>query len=268
MRAVANTAPSRRFTSRLGRVTPSVIACLAVVAGLLITAPTASAAGFSSTGVIFDSITGNTPTGSVTANATNWKAAQFITPDADANIKLVSVVLNLASNPLGTSFEVAIYDARADGSEPKDRVGQTLLAPQTIVIGNNTFTPGNSFPELDKSKEYWVVVKGGSSSVLWSTAGATGVISPASQSAALIATRLNNGEWNSSPAAGNPFMMTVNPVAVPEPSTWAMGLAGLGFAAVKALRRRRQGCPEPSGSAPLLALPPATGGVQPGPAGG
>ena len=159
MRAVANTAPSRRFTSRLGRVTPSVIACLAVVAGLLITAPTASAAGFSSTGVIFDSITGNTPTGSVTANATNWKAAQFITPDADANIKLVSVVLNLASNPLGTSFEVAIYDARADGSEPKDRVGQALLAPQTIVIGNNTFTPGNSFPELDKSKEYWVVVR-------------------------------------------------------------------------------------------------------------
>jgi len=220
----------------------SVIVCLAIVGGLLITAPTASAEGYSSTSVIFDSITGNTPTGSVTANATNWKAAQFITPDADDKIKLASVVLNLASNPLGTSFEVAIYDAAGGGSRPNNKVGQALLAPQTIVIGNNTFTPGNSFPELNKSKEYWVVVKGGSSNVLWSTAGATGVISPASQSAALIATRLNNGEWSSSPAAGNPYMMTVNPVAVPEPSTWAMGLAGLGFAAVKALsRRRRQG---------------------------
>ena len=245
MRAVANTAHSRCFTSRLGRVTLSVMVCLAVVGGLLITAPTVSAGGYSSTSVIFDSITGNTPTGSVTANATNWKAAQFITPDADDKIVLASVVLNLASNPLGTSFEVAIYDAAGGGSRPNNKVGQALLAPQTIVIGNNTFTPGNSFPELNKSKEYWVVVKGGSSNVLWSTAGATGVISPASQSAALIATRLNNGEWSSSPAAGNPYMMTVAsgnavPVAVPEPSTWAMGLAGLGFAAVKALRRRRR----------------------------
>ncbi len=93
-----------------------------------------------------------------------------------------------------------------------------------------------------------MVVKGGSSSVLWSTAGASGVISPSSQSDALIATRLNNGDWSSSPAAGNPYMMTVNALnandakvnAVPEPSTWAMGLAGLGFAGVKALRRRRR----------------------------
>lgn len=208
------------------------------------TAPTATAAGVSSTDVIFDSITGNTPTGSVTANATNWKAAQFLTPEAGDNITLASVVLNLASNPLGTSFEVAIYDARRDGSEPKDRVGQALLAPQTIVIGNNTFTPGPSFPKLDTSKEYWVVVKGGSSNVLWSTAGPSGVISPSSQTDALTATRLNNGDWNSTEAFRNPFMMTVSsdaaPVPVPEPSTWAMGLAGLGFAGVSALRRRRR----------------------------
>jgi len=210
---------------------------LALVAG---SASTATAGGFSSTEVLFDSITGNTPTGSVTANATNWKAAQFITPDADDKITLASVVLNLASNPLGTSFEVAIYDARRGGSEPNNKIGQSLLAPQTIVVGNNKFTPGPSFPELDKSKEYWVVVKGGSSDVLWSTAGASGVISPSSQSGALIATRLNNGDWNPSPAAGNPYLMTVNAIAVPEPSTWAMGLAGLGFAGVTALRRRRR----------------------------
>ena len=204
------------------------------------TAPTATAGGLSSTDVIFDSITGNTPTSSVTATSTNWKAAQFITPDAGDSISLASVVLNLASNPLGTAFEVAIYDSRRDGSEPKDRVGQALLAPQTIVIGNNTFTPGPSFPKLDTSKEYWVVVKGGSSEILWSTAGPSGVISPSSQTDALTATRLNNGDWNSSPASSNPYMMTVNAVAVPEPSTWAMGLAGLAFAGVSALRRRRR----------------------------
>jgi hypothetical protein len=210
---------------------------VALVAG---SAQTATAAGFSSTEVIFDTITGNTPTGSVTATSTNWQAAQFLTPEAGDDIALASVVLNLASNPLGTSFEVAIYDARRDGSEPKDRVGQVLLAPQTIVIGNNTFTPGPSFPKLDTSKEYWVVVKGGSSDVLWSTAGPTGVISPSSQTDALTATRRNNGDWDSTEAFRNPYMMTVNAVAVPEPSTWAMGLAGLAFAGVSALRRRRR----------------------------
>jgi len=214
---------------------------LALAAG---TAPTATAAGYSSTEVVFDTITGNTPTDSVTATSTNWQAAQFLTPEAGDDITLASVVLNLASNPLGTSFEVAIYDARRDGSEPKDRVGQALLAPQTIVIGNNTFTPGPSFPKLDTSKEYWVVVKGGSSNVLWSTAGPSGVISPSSQTDVLTATRRNNGEWNSTEAFENPSMVTVNavadPVPVPEPSTWAMGLAGLAFAGVSALRRRRR----------------------------
>jgi hypothetical protein len=84
---------------------------LALVAG---SAQTATAAGYSSTEVIFDTITGNTPTGSVTATSTNWQAAQFLTPEEGNNITLASVVLNLASNPLGTSFEVAIYDARGD----------------------------------------------------------------------------------------------------------------------------------------------------------
>jgi len=233
----------RLATSRFIRVRSLGAAALVGALGLALAAgsgQTATAAGYASTEVIFDTITGNTPTGSVTANATNWKAAQFLTPDADDKITLASVVLNLASNPLGTSFEVAIYDARRGGSEPKNKIGQSLLAPQTIVIGNNTFTPGPSFPELDKSKEYWVVVKGGSSDILWSTAGPTGVISPSSQSDALTATRLNNGDWNSTEAFRNPYMMTVNAVAVPEPSTWAMGLAGLAFAGVSALRRRRR----------------------------
>ena len=247
MRAVANTVSSRRCPRRSSRVYLRAIAWLAVAGCLLITASTATAGGFSSTDVIFDSITGNTPTGSVSATATNWRAAQFITPDADDKITLASVVLNLATNPLGTSFEVAIYDSRRGGSEPNNRIGTALLAPQTIVVGNNTFTPNSSFPELDTSKEYWVVVKGLTSNVSWSTAGASGVISPASQTSALTGVRQNNGDWSTSPAASNPSMMTVNavaaPVPVPEPSTWAMGLAALGFAGVTALRRRcrRQG---------------------------
>ena len=231
--------PTRRLIHirSLGAAALVGILAVALAAG---TAPTATAAGVSSTDVIFDSITGNTPTGSVSASGSTWQAAQFILPASVYDFRLKSVVVNLANNPLGTSFQVDIYDSRRTGSEPNNKVA-TLLAPQTIVVGNNTFTPSGTFPLLSPTEEaYWVVVRGQTSAVSWSTAGATGVISPASQSANLTATRLNNGDWNSSPAASNPYMMTVNAVPVPEPSTWAMGLAGLAFAGVSALRRRRR----------------------------
>ena len=231
--------PTRRLIHirSLGAAALVGILAVALAAG---TASTATAAGVSSTGVIFDSITGNTPTGSVSASGSTWQAAQFILPASVYDFRLRSVVVNLANNPLGTSFQVDIYDARRTGSEPNNKVA-TLLAPQTIVVGNNTFTPSGTFPLLSPTEQaYWVVVRGQTSAVSWSTAGATGVISPASQSANLTAVRLNNGDWNSSPASSNPDMMTVNAVAVPEPSTWAMGLAGLGFAGVSALRRRRR----------------------------
>ena len=231
--------PTRRLIHirSLGAAALVGILAVALAAG---TASTATAAGVSSTGVIFDSITGNTPTGSVSASGSTWQAAQFILPASVYDFRLRSVVVNLANNPLGTSFQVDIYDSRRTGSEPNNKVA-TLLAPQTIVVGNNTFTPSGTFPLLSPTEEaYWVVVRGQTSAVSWSTAGATGVISPASQSANLTAVRLNNGDWNSSPAASNPYMMTVNAVPVPEPSTWAMGLAGLGFAGVSALRRRRR----------------------------
>ena len=199
--------------------------------------PTASGGGLSGSEVVFDSITGNTPTGSVSASGSTWQAAQFILPTSVYDFRLRSVVLNFANNPLGTSFQVDIYDAKRTGSEPNNKVGPTLLPPTTVVVGNNTFTPDGSFPLLSPTEEYFVVVKGVSSAVSWSTAGPTGVITPASQTSNYTAVRVG-GDWVPSNASANPYMMTVNAVPVPEPSTWAMGLAGLGFAGVTALRRR------------------------------
>ena len=196
--------------------------------------------------VIFDSITGNTATGSTTATVNGWKAAQFILPAASGNnnkFGLGSVVLNLANNPLATDFSVEIYDSTASGtSKPNSRIGQ-LVATQPIVVGNNEFFTTNSFPTLNAASSYWVVLKGGASSPQWGTAGNSGIISPVSQQGTSTALTTNGGtSWLSNPAANNPSMMTVTAVAVPEPSTWAMGLAGLGFAGFKVLgRRRRQG---------------------------
>ena len=150
--------PTRRLIHirSLGAAALVGILAVALAAG---TASTATAAGVSSTGVIFDSITGNTPTGSVSASGSTWQAAQFILPASVYDFRLRSVVVNLANNPLGTSFQVDIYDARRTGSEPNNKVA-TLLAPQTIVVGNNTFTPSGTFPLLSPTEEaYWVVVR-------------------------------------------------------------------------------------------------------------
>ena len=191
---------------------------------------------------IFDS-TSNTPTGSVSATVNGWKAAQFVLPAASGgNTKygLGSVVLTLANNPLSTDFAVDIYDSTSGTAKPKSQVAR-LVNPQTVVVGNNTFTPGLSFPELDAGKSYWVVLKGGFDNPSWSTAGNTGVISPVSQQGMKTASTTDAGaNWSTANASSNPSMMRVNAVAVPEPSTWAMGLAGLAFAGVTVLRRRRR----------------------------
>ena len=67
----------------------------------------------------------------------------------------------------------------------------------------------------------------------WCTAGNSGVISPVSQQSMKTASTTDaSSNWTTAAASSNPSMMTVNAVAVPEPSTWAMGLAclaSLGF---------------------------------------
>jgi len=208
------------------------------LAGLLIASASPVAAA-----PVYDSITGNTPTGSVSATLLSWKAAQFVLPAASGSGKygFGSVVLKLANSPLGTDFAVDIYDSTSSGTaKPHNQVGR-LVNPQTTVVGNNTFTPGLFFPELDAGKSYWVVLKGGFDNPAWSTAGNSGVINPSFQQGTSTALTTNAGStWITSPAASNPYMMQVNAIAVPEPSTWAMGLAGLGFAGVTALRRRRR----------------------------
>lgn len=204
----------------------------------------ALAAGKASATPVFDSITGNTATGSVTAGVNSWQAAQFSLPAASYSgekYALGSVVLNLANSALGTDFAIDIYDSTSGSSpKPKNQVGR-LVGPQNVVIGNNSFTPGLLFPELAPGNSYWVVAKGFYTFPQWNTAGNTGVISPVSQQSMHTASTANAGSnWTTANASANPYMMTVNAVAVPEPSTWAMGLVGVAFAGVSALRRRRR----------------------------
>jgi hypothetical protein len=181
--------------------------------------------------VLYDSITTNTADGSNTADVTNWLADQFVT-DAET-YDLTSVVLKLANTPLG-SIEVDLYSNNPVGNVPGSVIG-TFTNPGSLAAGDLTFTP--AIPQqLLPNTSYWVVLKNSGS---WNYTNGLATGPGASQR---WADGSNSGAiWNAS--NGGPYMMTVNatPVAVPEPSTWAMGLAGLGFAGVTALRKRRQG---------------------------
>ena len=179
--------------------------------------------------VLYDSITANTADGSNTADATNWLADQFMT-DAET-YDLTSVVLKLASTPLGT-IEVDLYSNNPTGNVPGSVIGG-FSNPGSLAAGDLTFTP--AIPQqLLPNTSYWVVLKNSGS---WNYTNGSATGPGASQR---WADGLSSGAiWNAS--TGGPYLMTVNatPVAVPEPSTWAMGLAGLAFAGVKVLRRRR-----------------------------
>lgn len=180
--------------------------------------------------VLYDSITANTADGSNTADVTNWLANEFKT-DAET-YDLTSVVLKLASTPLGT-IEVDLYSNNPVGNVPGSVIGG-FSNPGSLAAGDLTFTPATS-QQLLPNTSYWVVLK---NSGTWNYTNGLATGPGASQR---WADGSNSGAiWSAS--TGGPYLMTVNatPVAVPEPSTWAMGLAGVAFAGVKVLRRRRR----------------------------
>ncbi len=181
---------------------------------------------------LYDSINGSTASDSDSANNSTWLANQFNTDSA--SYELNSVVLDFSAAPLGT-IAVSIYSDNS--GEPGSNLG-TLTNPGSVAAGSNTFT-ASGIPTLASASSFWVVLRGvGASTANWlyTSDTPTGFGSSMNTNASG-----NAGASWAGLTSTSPYMMTVNatPVAVPEPSTWAMGLAGLAFAGVKVLRRRR-----------------------------
>ena len=182
---------------------------------------------------LYDSINGSSADGSDPASNATWLANQFNTDVA--TYQLDSVVLDFVTAPLGT-IAVDIY-SDVSGT-PTSNLG-TLTNPLVFSNGSNTFT-ASGILSLEASKSFWVVLRGVGSSIVdwnWTTNTPAGIGTSTNTNFSTTA----GASW-AGISSGTPYMMTVNatPVAVPEPSTWAMGLAGVGFAGVTALRRRRR----------------------------
>lgn len=207
---------------------------LAAVAILSVAASATHAAPVLQT--VYDSVTGNTPTLSATVSTTSWAAGKFTFPTLTDGYQLAAVKVQLSGVPAG-SVELSVWSDNSAAGTPNAQLF-TLTSPASLAAGLNTFTSTRSLPA--GGTPYWIVMKGlaGSPNGFAAWDRTTGSVSgPGASTDMATYTTFGGGQWNPQ-ASGEPLMMQI--YAVPEPSTYAMGLAGLGFAGLGALRRRRR----------------------------
>lgn len=180
---------------------------------------------------LYDSISGNSPDGSSTADATSWLSNQFKT-DGDT-YAVDSVVLQLAAAPLGT-MQVDLYSNNPIGDVPGTFL-KSFNNPGTFQTGNNLFTMSAS-PILAPLTSYWIVVKNAG---FWRYTSGSASGPGASQR---WADGTNSGAiWN--PTDGSPYMMrlTASQASVPEIDPAGLGsVLALVTGAAAVLERRRR----------------------------
>lgn len=214
-----------------------------------------AASGLAAPVTLYDSIDGLSSNGFDTASTTSWLANQFLT-DGDG-YTLDTVIIKLQEAPVGLSVNVRLslygnlHDADTLTDTPSTSLGD-FTNPGSLGAGDNTFFAG-SLPSLAPNSTYWVVLHvaaagaashgvAANGSAKWAyTFGTTGGLAPSD-----ISTFSADGGGNWFPnSSGSPYMMTVNAFVtpVPEPSTYAMGMAGVGAVFVPSILRRlrRQG---------------------------
>ena len=188
----------------------------------------------------------NATKGSDTVNYNSWNGDSFVTDSQ--SWRLNSVTLDMAAGTSSTGsgyFFIAIYSDA--GTEPGTVLETLTGSTNPYNAGQYTYTAAGSGLLLNPNTRYWIV-QGLSTSV---SSGAGSYKTRYTGNAA------TTGNW-SIPASGyqayltpgNPWDVTdfdyrkleisatVN--AVPEPSTWALGLIGAGLTAVIARRRRQR----------------------------
>jgi len=231
------------------RVWLTILGSIATVIGM-------AASGLAAPVTLYDSIDGLSSNGFDTASNSAWLANQFLT-DGDG-YTLDTVTITLQEAPVGVSANVRLslfsnfFDSGAGTDTPLASLGD-FTNPGSLGAGDNTFLAGG-LPSLAPNSTYWVVLhvastgSGGTGpgaaaigSAKWAyTFGTTGGLVPSD-----VSTYSADGGGNWFPnSSGSPYMMTVNAfVAVPEPSTYAMGVAGVGAVFIPSILRRlrRQG---------------------------
>jgi hypothetical protein len=175
----------------------------------------------------------------------NFWPAQRFTTTSDAYV-ISSITVPLASEGGLTAGTLGLYIFDAAGSTPGTPGSQLGTAVGTISFSSLTATPTNTlFGDINKTlaplTDYFLVMKGvglagpdSSSGFGWGyTTSESGVGFPS----AYTGTYTNGSTWFTLDFT-DPQQMRIEAVAVPEPSTWVMGLAGIACATWASRRRR------------------------------
>lgn len=213
---------SRSFTRRMLSGIASLLVLFALVAPV--------AAAPAPLQLVYDSIGTNTATGSASVGPNNKAAGKFFFPSIPDGYQLASANIVLPSVPTGT-VTLSVWSDGAGGTIPGTPIGN-LTSPGSFVVGTNTFT---SEIILSPNRSYWLVLEGivGSFAQWDRTTGA--VTGPGASTEVAFYSSFGGGQW-SPQTLGEPMMMSI--YAVPEPSTWAMGIAGAVIPGIMALRRQ------------------------------
>jgi len=178
----------------------------------------------------------------------NWLAQGFSTP-ASTSYSLDSVSLKLARDPsFSGTFTVSFWDSSGPGGRPGSQLATISSGNQvsslTTSFADYAFPASGAGVTLAPSASYFVVLSASapfaSAGLYWSIPDAQ---NPGSTGPGQI------GNWTSSANQGAswdflssdfPTQIAVSGTAVPEPETYALvsGLALVGFAAFRGLRRK------------------------------
>lgn len=191
---------------------------------------------------IYDSITGETTFTTVTSitTATEKLAQEFTASGTFTTINSVYMYLSRNASASTGTYDVSIYSKNTGTGNPDVKVASVATgasvsalavdtSPALVNFSGFSFTPGNT-------NNYFIVLENltnnGGFSIGWSSRadGATPMPN-------LIPDDYDGTSWSQ----GTPdiaYLMSVNAVAVPEPSTWAMMSIGTVFLCGIAQRRR------------------------------
>ncbi|MFM7077000.1 MAG: choice-of-anchor R domain-containing protein [Planctomycetaceae bacterium] len=225
------------------------------ILGAAIAAIGMASSGLASSVELYDSISGLDEDGFDVASSTSWLANQFLT-DGDA-YTLDKVIIELSDTPTAPNANVWLelfsnyHDSDTGTDSPSLSLGR-FTNPALLDQGKNQFD-AIGLPVLTSNSTYWVVLRVAASgsttpgvaaidNVKWAyTFGTVGGLVPTD-----ISTFSADSGSNWFPnSTGSPYMMDVKAFVapVPEPSTYAMGLAGVGAVFIPSILRRirRQG---------------------------
>lgn len=177
--------------------------------------------------------------------ATNWFANQFFSFGSPSVIS--SLDLSMQDVTALGDLQIDLYDNVHDATSGSDQPNAPVASFRNEShVGDLYRFVLTSYPWLDANASYWIVASAKPASTasavwIWTTLEPSGT-DPLDPGQTLTqSNRWATGDGTSwSVSSGSPYKMQIEVTVVPEPSTWAMGAAGVALSCCMKSRRSRR----------------------------